>query len=175
MNWNSTRRSFDWYSLILGVLFVIAAVIAFVDPTSSLLAIVVIFGVLALLKGIYEVWFHADVQSLLGRSPIWLLIMGIVDIVVGAFLILHLGIGLRLLPYFFASWFIVDSAMGLLTVGLLQSFDKRYYWWSVALDVLGLVLGIMLLFRPLVAALALSSLIGIYFLIYGAYHIMRAF
>ncbi|HAT55313.1 MAG TPA: hypothetical protein DCW31_08785 [Lactobacillus sp.] len=175
MNWNTTRRPFDWYSFILGVLFIIVAVIAFVDPTSSLMAVVAAFGVVALLRGIYEVWFHDDVQRLLGRSPIWLLIMGILDIVIGAFLIFHLGIGVRLLPIFFAVWFIVDSLTGLITSGLLRTFDKNYFWFSVALDVLGLILGILLLFKPVVAALTLATLIGIYFLIAGIYHIMRAF
>ncbi|MYV18091.1 HdeD family acid-resistance protein [Furfurilactobacillus milii] len=175
MNWNSTRRSFDWYSFILGVLFIIAAGIALVDPASSLMALVAIFGAVALLRGIYEVWFHDDVRRLLGRSPVWLLFMGILDIVIGAFLIFHLGIGMRLLPIFFAIWFIVDSLTGLITSGLMRSFDKRYFWVSIGLDVLGLIVGILLLLKPVVAALTLATLIGIYFFIEGVLHIMRAF
>lgn len=175
MNWNSTRRMFDWYSFALGILFVIAGLMTFFNPASSLLAIVVMFGIVALVAGIYQVWFHDDVRRLLGRAPIWLLISGILDIVIGAFLILHLGIGMRVLPYFFAVWFIFDSLAGLVTASLLRTFDKQYFWISVILDVIGVILGFLLLFKPVVSALTLATLVSLYLLIYGAYHIMRAF
>ena len=50
------RKTLDWGSLILGILFVLVSLISFQDPVGNLVAIVVVFAIFAFLKGIFELF-----------------------------------------------------------------------------------------------------------------------
>lgn len=47
------RKTLDWGSLILGILFVLVSLISFQDPVGNLVAIVVVFSIFSFLKGIF--------------------------------------------------------------------------------------------------------------------------
>ena len=48
-----TKKSFDWGSLVLGILFVVTAVISFRRPLANLMTIVVVYAIFSFLKGIF--------------------------------------------------------------------------------------------------------------------------
>lgn len=52
------NQSFEWGLFILGLVSLIFALIAFSNPASGLMAIVVIFALGAILKGIFEIAFR---------------------------------------------------------------------------------------------------------------------
>ena len=54
------RKTLDWGSLILGILFVLVSLISFQDPVGNLVAIVVVFAIFAFLKGIFELFVRID-------------------------------------------------------------------------------------------------------------------
>ena len=46
------KRSTNWLSVILGVLFFIVAFIAFKNPVTTLSSLVIYFGAIAIVKGV---------------------------------------------------------------------------------------------------------------------------
>ena len=54
------RKTLDWGSLILGILFVLVSLISFQDPVGNLVAIVVVFAIFAFLKVIFELFVRID-------------------------------------------------------------------------------------------------------------------
>ncbi|MGO3118467.1 MAG: DUF308 domain-containing protein, partial [Levilactobacillus brevis] len=49
----------------------------------------------------------------------------------------------------------------------LRDFGGGFFWLSVILDVISLVLGIMLFIHPVIAALSLNWLIAMFFIVFG--------
>lgn len=86
-----------------------------------------------------------------------------------------MSFGVLALPYIFAIWFIIDSIGELLIADVFKAVSRRYYWFKVVMNVLGLILGIMMLFNPIVSALTISFLVGLYFLTSGIDFIVSSF
>lgn len=171
----NTERKFNWGYLILGILFIITSLIAFNNPESSLLAIAMMFGFTALFKGIFELVFRNRTKKIIGKHSILIMVMGIVDIIIGLLLLFDLGVTAMFIPYFFAIWFIWDSIGELVVAGYIKNESKSLYWFTIIMNILGVVLGIMLLFNPISSALTLAFLVGFYFMITGINYIVSAF
>lgn len=169
------RNSVDWGSLILGILFIITALLSFQNPAGNLIAIVLVFAVFAFLKGIFELFLRNRLKKLTGYKSYSTVILGLVDIIVGIYFLFHLNVGVAVLPFVFAIWFILDSFFGLFTLDLAKERSTGYYWFSLLINVLGILLGIVLFVNPLTSALTLSFLVGFYFMLFGISHIVYAF
>ncbi|MGM0138242.1 acid-resistance membrane protein [Enterococcus sp. DIV0755b] len=169
------KRGFDWGSLILGILFVIVALMSFQDPVGDLVAIVIVFGVFAILKGIFEIFLRNRFKDLTGYKAKMPLVVGILDIIIGIFLLWNMNASVLALPFVFAIWFIVDSIFGLFNLDLARQHSNGYFWFSLIIDILGIIVGFILLFNPISSALTLSFLVGFYFMMWGITQIVYAF
>lgn len=168
-------KRFNWGYLILGILFILIALLSFRDPASNLVAIVLVFAVMAILKGIFELVVRRKMEEFAGQSGVPMIIIGILDIVLGIFLLFNTTVGIIALPIVFAAWFIVDSFGELMVAGAYKNISTGYYWFKIIINLLGIVLGILLLFNPLSAALTLAFLVGFYFMMTGITYIVAAF
>ena len=81
----------------------------------------------------------------------------------------------RSITFCFAVWFIADSVLALFTADLARGVSEGYYWFTIIVNILGILLGIFLLFNPISSALTLSFLVGFYFMLFGITHIVYAF
>lgn len=169
------RKGFKWGSFLLGILFIISALFAFQDPAGDLAAIVIVFAIFAIMKGLFELFARNSVKVLTGTKSTMLVIVGIIDILVGIFFLFNTSAGMIALPYVFAIWFIIDSAAGLFTLDLARAVSGGYYWFSLIINVLGILVGLMLLFNPISSALTLSFLVGFYLMMFGITNIIYAF
>ena len=169
------KRSVDWRNLLMGILFIIVALFSFQNPAGDLIAIVMVFAIFALLKGVFEIFARNKWKELTGYKAKMPLLLGTVDILIGVFFLFNIRAGVLALPFVFAVWFIMDSVFGLFTLDLAKSISNGYYWFTLLVNVLGIFLGIILLFNPLSAALTLSFLVGFYFMMFGITHIIYAF
>jgi len=156
------HHGMDWGSLVLGILFVLTALISFQNPAGNLIAIVMVF-------------VRNRMKELLGYKAYAPIILGIIDILIGVYLLFNLNIGVAVLPFVFAIWFLFDSIFGLFTLDFAKRVSTGYFWFTLIVDVLGIILGVMLLFNPLSSALTLSFLVGFYFMMFGISNIVYAF
>lgn len=171
----SKKQGFDWGSLLLGILFVITSLLSFQDPTGNLVAIVLVFAIFAIIKGIFEIFMRNKLKQLTGYKAHAPIVVGIIDIIIGIYFLFNLNVGIAVLPFVFAIWFILDSLFGLVTIDLAKSVSTGYYWFTLIVDIIGLILGVVLLFNPLSSALTLSFLVGFYFMLFGITQIVYAF
>ncbi|MGX6961309.1 HdeD family acid-resistance protein [Vagococcus xieshaowenii] len=171
---NETKK-FNWGYLIIGVLFLVVSFMSLNNPETNLLAIVMYVGFGAVAKGCFELFNRKTIPSLTGvgtNLPIW---VGIIDIVIGCLMLFNLGISLAILPYVFACWFLVDSIHDLLFANVYKDINPPMYWFSIISNILGIILGILLLFNPITSAFTLAFLVGAYFMITGVTYIVAAF
>lgn len=169
------EKKFDWMSLILGIVFIILGCWSLKNPDTTLSLLSILVGIGAILKGIYEFWLRSTINNLLGTRSTWLLIMVILDIVLGIVFICHIAAGVMTISIIFAFWFIIDCIGQLSVAGFYKRFRKGYYWWLVILNVLGIIIGISLLFNPMVSALTIVWLISFFLLLIGIVAIVAAF
>ncbi len=128
----------------------------------------------AFIKGIFELFVRNRLKELTGYKGKMPLIIGIIDILVGVFFLFNIGAGVAALPFVFAVWFIADSVLALFTADLARGVSEGY-WFTIIVNILGILLGIFLLFNPISSALTLSFLVGFYFMLFGITHIVYAF
>lgn len=164
---NTKKRNIGWGYLLIGILFVIVAIISFSTPLANLGALAYAFAFVAIFNGIWLI---------INRSQHTLrLVAGIIDIIIGIFILFNITAAVIALPYIFAIWFILDSLFRLLTVGVTRLFGTGYFVLSLILNILGIIVGIMLLFSPALSASILSFLVGFYLMMAGVECIALAF
>ncbi|MGY3766769.1 HdeD family acid-resistance protein [Vagococcus vulneris] len=171
----SQSKSFNWLSLLVGILFIATAIMSFKDPTGSLASITIFIGIIALIKGISDITIRNKLKKYTGKTPNVLLVVGILDIVFGIILLTNVTVGMIALPFIFAIWFIVDSISGLFSLDIAKSVSTAYYWLCLILNIVGIFLGISLFFDPIASALTLSFIVGFYLMLIGIVYIVHAF
>ncbi|MEG1503941.1 HdeD family acid-resistance protein [Enterococcus sp. 22-H-5-01] len=169
------RSGFSFPYFLLGILFILVSLAAFKNPESSLLAIVYIFALLAIFKGIFELFVRRKLHEFTNQKSTMLIIVGIFDLLIGIFLFFNVTAGLIALPYVFAIWFIVDSIVALAESSIFRERGTGFYWFNLVINILGIILGFMLLFNPITSALTLAFLVGFYFMMIGISFIVYAF
>lgn len=171
----TAKRGFDWFSLVVGIILVIAGIASFMRPDATLKFVSVCLGIGLLVKGIYELWFRQGINNWFGEKSGWLLFMGIVDIILGLLFIFRAASGVVVIAYIFAFWFIFDSIAEIATANYFKRLNRGYYVAMLILNILALLVGFVLLFNPLIAASTLVLLISFYLLLIGFIKIIQAF
>lgn len=169
------ERKVQWGALILGLVFMWAALTAFRNPAGDLVAVVITFGITAIVAGVVNLMIRNKWKQITGSKSSMLMVMAIIDIIIGLVLLFNIGASVTVLPFVFAIWFIVDSIRGLLMLDTVKVISKGYYWFSLIVNILGIVVGFMLFFDPITSALTLAFLVGFYFLMASITCFVEAF
>ena len=169
------EKRFDWGALIVGIVLIVLGCWSFAKPDKSLALLSILVGIGALLKGIYELVIRSTVNRLLGIQSGWLLLMGIMDLVMGFIFIIRVAAGVMTIAIIFAIWFIIDCIGQLSTAKYLKQFRPSSYWFSIILNVIGLIIGVALLFNPMLSAMTIVWLISTFLILLGILAIVLAF
>jgi len=169
---NILTRNWGWVAL-RGVAALIFGLLTLMNPAITLAVLVLFFGAYALVDGIFAV-----VTSIANRrgEPHWvaLLIAGLAGIVIGICTFLAPGITATLLLFFIAAWAIIVGVAELTAAYRLRKIVTGE-WMLVLAGILAVALGLLLLTRPAVGALAVVLWIGAYALVSGLLLIGLAF
>ncbi|AYM03756.1 HdeD family acid-resistance protein [Levilactobacillus yiduensis] len=166
-NMNRTRWGFDWGEFILGILFIVAAAGLLRSPKIGLTGLAIIFAFMALLSGLTTIAGYKKLRDVTGIRANFAVVFGVLDILIAVVFFFDMNSAIVTLGYLFALWFIFDSIERLLVASHLRDFGGLWFWLSVVLDVISLVIGIMLFIHPVAAALSLNVLIAFFFVIFG--------
>lgn len=169
------NRKFDWGSFFIGVVFIIVSMIALRNPTVNLATIVMIFAIAAILEGIYQITIRRVVRKATGYKSTIMIVTGILNLIIGIILLFNIYEGILVLPYVFAIWFILRSVEGLLSSGLTKIVSKSYYWFTIIINIIGIVLGIMLFKNPFSSVMTITYIVGLNFMLFGILNIVEAF
>ncbi|GAA6124080.1 DUF308 domain-containing protein [Bifidobacterium psychraerophilum] len=169
------KAKINWDYLVVGILFIVTSLISFSNPASNLVALVYGFAILAIVKGVSELVFRRKLDSFTGSKNMYILVLGILDILLGVFLLFNANVGIVALPYLFAIWFILDSIFELAVSSVYRTNATSYYWFDIVMNILGVILGVILLFNPVSSALTLAFLVGTYFMVSGISYLAAAF
>mgnify|MGYP002737519110 FL=1 len=169
------QHKFNWFSLVVGVILFVAGIVTFIHLGTTLEFISIIIGATAVVKGLYELWFKHVLDTTTEEKTLGLFAMGIVDLVLGFLFIFKAATGAQVVAYIFALWFIFDAIVQLATSKQFKNAGKVNYVWMIVLNVIALILGIALLFNPLLASIAIVWIVSIYLVVTGISQFIAAF
>ena len=157
-----------WMVAVLGVVSIVAGVLAIAYPDITLLAMGIIFGFYLLLAGIFEL-----VQAIVGdaRSRVLSAILGIVALIAGIVCIRRPDGSVLALVMVLGIYLIVTGG-----VRLVFAFDEEEDRTLGVLAALAdIVLGILILALPKVSVVTLAVLFGISLIVRGGFALVNAF
>src|SRR5437764_2006733 len=162
-----------WLVLLQGVLSVVLGGLALAMPGVTLGALILLWGLFALLNGVVDV-FGAIGAAGHHRSWGWQLAGGLVGILAGLAILRWPGLSALFVLYLVAIWAIM---MGLVRiVGAIADHEALPHAWLVALaGVVSVLFGIAMFVWPGVGLLTLVYLVGSYAIVYGVITCVLAF
>jgi uncharacterized membrane protein HdeD (DUF308 family) len=145
----------------------------FTRPVWSLGAIVLAFGIYALIEGASALF--AAIVGWRNRDDRWLLMLeGIVGIGVGVVTFRTPAVTAMLMILFIAIWALATGVLRIVE-GIRLRREIRGEMWLTLGGVASVIFALIVMMRPLAGAIVMVRVIGIYALILGATEVMLAF
>lgn len=156
----------NWWAVGLrGLAALIFGILALIFPGTAVLALVLIFGIYALVDGILTIYL-----AIRGRERIqnwgWLLVEGIVGILVGILTLRWPFMTAFVLLYFIAAWAIITGIMEIFEAIELRRVINNE-WLLVLSGVISVIFGLVLIIFPGAGTIGIIVVIGIYAIIFG--------
>jgi uncharacterized membrane protein HdeD (DUF308 family) len=171
---HTTALARNWWALaIRGVAAIIFGLLTFVWPGVTLAALVFLFGIYAIVDGIFNL--VAAFRGGAEEERWWLLALeGLVSIGAGVVAFGWPGLTTLVLLYVIAVWAVITGVLEIVAAVRLRH-EIPNEWWLVAGGVLSVIFGVLLMAAPGAGALALVLWIGAYAIVFGALLVGLAF
>jgi uncharacterized membrane protein HdeD (DUF308 family) len=163
-----------WWAIALRALAaVLLGILAIMMPGPTLAAIVIVFGIYAIIDGVLAI--TAAVRGFRKKER-WgaMLLQGVVGVVAGAIAIFSPGIGALALTYLVAAWALVTGAFEIAAAIRLRKAIKGE-WLLLVAGLLSIVFAVLIALFPGVGALTLIWWLGAYAFAYGIVSLVLAF
>ena len=157
------ENGFDWGSLLLAVLFFIAGWTALNNPLTTLIALGLMYGITAIVQGVSVLMYYFELKKVLPGNPWYLILIGVLDLLVGLYLVFNPAVSVTFLPMLFVFWFLIDSIMNIFLAFRLKDSQRSWFWVRLTLGILGVVIGFALAGNLLAAIISVTYLIAFYF------------
>ena len=160
-------RSKNWWLISLkGIIFIFLGIYIFKFPVSGMLGLIVYGSILLFISGIIMAIFAISTRKK-NKGWGWQMGEGFFDILIAVILVSNLGLTVVTLPFVFAFYGILTGVFW-----IFQSvFFKRkgYRFWTIVFlaGLFSLLIGILIVYHPVNAALTIVGIIGIMFMIHG--------
>ena len=134
-------------SLIVGISFLIAGIIALADFIKIPQIIGILLGVAALVQGLRVIWIYIRTEDKSAFRPNLILVWGILLILLAVFLFVSSNLASTIATYLVGAWFVADAVASFFTLKLLDQTTMKV---SIVLNLLILAGGmVLILHKPL--------------------------
>lgn len=168
----SATRSAWWIVVLRGVIAIAFGILALVYPETTAKAIVIVFGIWALVDGVMAL---VSIVTGGGRAWGWLLLEGVLGIAAGIIAFREPAITVFALVLVIAFWSLMIGVLEVSGSLQLRQVPGSGWGWLLAAGIASLLFGILLIANPGIGAATLLVLIGIYALVIGVFWLISAF
>lgn len=170
------RSRFGWMELIEGILLLLLGIFSFIRPNGVLTGLVMLYGLAAIITGIADMVFYVKIDRHTGFGPTISLVTGILSVLSGFMFLIYPGAGKVVLTVLFPIWFTMHCISRLSHLNMIRLIaGKRCYYFTMIINIVGLVLGFMTFINPWFTFLSVSYLIGAYLVLSGIDSVITAF
>ena len=169
------RSGFGWLELVIGILLIVLGVFTFANPGFALTGLVALFGAIAIVMGVADIVLYVRVERFTGFGPIVSLISGILSVMSGIMLLVYPNAGRWVLSLLFPIWFIAHciSRLSQLNTSRFHAGSGMYYF-TLVVNIIGLILGFLMILRPVISILSIGWIVGFYLILLGVDSIVLA-
>jgi uncharacterized membrane protein HdeD (DUF308 family) len=161
----------SWQSLVVrGVVGIVFGILAMVWPTSTAIALALLFGFWALVDGVGSI-AQAFQKDATGR--VWLAVMGVLALIAAFFAIFSPAVTAVALTWILGIWLVVRGIFEL--AGAFASSTQVPRWLLVVGGLLSIVLGVLFAANPGRSAVAIAFWLGLIALAWGIAFVVLGF
>jgi uncharacterized membrane protein HdeD (DUF308 family) len=162
----TTLVSKMWWAIVIrGLCALVFGILCFVWPLATIGALILLFGVYALIDGVFNL--AAAFSSKDSGSMRWLLLLeGLVSIAAGVLAFIWPAITGMVLLYFIAAWAVITGIFELIAAIRLRKEITGELFLALS-GIASIVFGVLIYMYPGAGALAVITIIGIYAIIFG--------
>lgn len=168
-------ENLNWISLLVGIALIIGSIFALANPNGTFMVLTIMLGIVAIVRGLMLIFNYYRIKDLTSFKAKYNLVIGILLVIVGIVFLFKPNLASDVFGYILAVWFIVDGINNLIRSSLLKYMGNGLFAFSVIMNILLLIGGIILIFRPMLAGISVSIIIGISMMISGIEYVTFAF
>lgn len=169
-------RRVGWWDLLVGVALIALGAASLMNPDLAVEGLAYAYGIAGVIVGVADILRYIRVERFTGLGPLVSLVSGVLSVMSGVVILVHPRVGIAVFSLLFAVWFMahcISRLAGLPQVRL--AAGRGMYCFALALNLIGLVAGILLAVMPFRAATALGYLAGLYLIVLGVESVAMAF
>ena len=165
------QSGFVWMELAVGALLILLGIFTFLRPGSLLTGIVAVYGLIALITGVEDILIFIKLEKYTGFGSLVSLLSGILSVMCGCMLLLYPGAGRWILSLLFPIWFIAHCISRLSRAYIIRMTGRKFFYvFSLVVNIAGLVLGIMMVFNPVLTFMTMRFMgyvVAVYLILLG--------
>lgn len=163
-----------WIPLLKGIVFIILGVLSLMHPLNALLTLGAYIGYVSIFTGIlYFIYYFTNKNEQEFTS--WFLLEGLLDIVFGIVILSNPTRTAEVLPLLLGFWIILLGIVQISGGFALGKIYPKGKIWLLILGVLSIIFGFMIVNSPVISGMAITTMLGIFFLAYGGIQIYSSF
>lgn len=163
-----------WASLLLGLLYILIAICLMFTPLASYIALSILFSIAMFVSGTLEILFAVTNRHHISSWG-WYLAGGIIDLILGIFLMLSPGLSMAVLPFILAFWLMFRGFSSTGYAMDLKRYGTGSWGWYLAFGILAIISSIVIIWYPGLGVFTLVYLIAYALLIIGIFRVMLSF
>ena len=162
------RSGFGWLELVIGIVLIVLGVFAFAAPDLALTGLVFAYGIAAVIVGVADIILFIEVERYTGLGPLLSLVSGVLSVMTGLVLVVYPSTGVLVLTLLFPIWFIAHCISRLTQLNHVRYVaGSGVYRFALVINIIGLILGCLMILRPLFTLATLRYFAGFYLILLG--------
>lgn len=149
-------------SIILGIILTVFGISMIFTPIATFLSTGYFFAIMLLICGIMGMITNISLRNY-GINFIFAIISAVLGIIMAVAPSMQLFAD-EMLLYIMACWFVLQGIVSIFIAIKAKKDENKQWGWILAIGIIGLIVGIYTLFHPLILAMTLGILIGVYFI-----------
>jgi len=161
-------KKIPWWPFVIGGLaLVIFGIMAIVWPDITVITLVVLFGAVALVDGVFTI--AGGLANTEDQTMRWFLVLsGVFSIVIGVLILIWPDITAKVVLYIIATFAVVSGVARTLAAMIWPQERRSDKVLIIVSGLLGITFGVLIFAWPASGALAIVWLIGLFAIIFGA-------
>jgi uncharacterized membrane protein HdeD (DUF308 family) len=165
---DASAGKYWWLPLALGVVTIIAGLVALAYPGPTLLVVCVIVGVYLILWGAMTVIRGVGDGGIPTLLRVVFVLVGALTVIAGLIVLVRPGESVLTIAWVLGVWWVFVGVMQLVG-GIVEPADRG---WNLALGVLGIVAGAIILAQPAIGLITLVWIVAIALIVRGVVEIV---
>ena len=151
-------RRVNWWELIAGIVMIALGIASLARPSLAVTGLVYAYGAAGVIVGVADILRYIRVERYTGFGPIVSLVAGVLSVMSGVVILVNPRVGMAVFSLLFALWFITHCVSRLASLSRVRlAAGRGAYYAALVLNLMGLVLGAVLVVLPAASILTWAT------------------